>query len=310
MRIGINGSGVMMMTGSLDAIAEHARAAAADGFTSYWLNQSSTGGGIDALTSIVVAARQAPDLEFGTAIVPTWGRHPAALATQALTTHLAAGGHLTLGIGLSHKESVEQGLGVPFDRPIRHMREYLTILQALLRDQRVAFEGEIWSCTAEISDQTIAPPSVIVAALGEQMLRLTGRLADGSILWMVGPKTVKEHIVPNLAAGAEKAGRAAPRVIASLPVCVTDEPDAVRQSIASLLARYGELPFYRAVLDREGCAGPADVSIVGSEDHVRERLAAFAAAGATDFAALEFPAGPDEIARTRALLQSLAAGAD
>lgn len=307
MRITMNGSAVMTMSGSIDAVVAHAREAEADGFSTYWVNQSSTGGGIDALTAIVLAAQQATRMEFGTAIIPTLPRHPSVMATQALTTQAVTGGRLVLGIGLSHRPTMEDALGLPFERPIRHMKEYLTILRALLTEQKVAFTGDMLTCHAELSPTDVAPCPIVVAALGPQMLRLTGRLADGTILWMVGPKTIREHIAPTINGAADAAGRPAPRIIASLPVCVTDDEAGARQMLAAVLSQYGELPFYRAMLDREGAATPGDVSIVGGEDAVREQLAAIADAGATEFAAVEFPAGPDGTARTRALLKELAA---
>ncbi len=308
MRIGINGSAVMTTSSSIDAVAEHARQADADGFPSYWVNQSSTGGGLDALTAIVVAARIAPTIAFGTAIIPTLPRHPIVMATQAITTQMLIGGRLSLGIGLSHKVTMEEGLGLRFERPIRHMREYLSILRPLLDEQKVSFSGELLSCHAELSPLTVPPCPIIVAALGPQMLRLTGRLADGTILWLVGPTTIREHIAPTIAGAAATAGRPAPQIIASLPICVTDDPESVRATISAILARYNELPFYRAMLDREGAELPGDVAVVGNEDAVREQLAAIAGSGATEFAALEFPAGPDAQERTRALLKAMAAG--
>ena len=295
-----------MTASSTDVITEHAAQAAADGFASYWLSQSSTGGGFDALTSIVLAAEHAPNIEFGTAIIPTLLRHPLVMATQALTTQSVIGNRLALGIGLSHRETMVDMLGLEFPKPIRHMREYLTILQALLRDHEASFRGEYLTCNSELAAYDCTPPPVIVAALGEQMLRLTGRLADGTILWVVGPKTIRDFIVPHIQAGAEKGGRPAPRVIASLPTCVTDKPEEVREMVAAMLVQYGQLPFYRAVLDREGAATPGDVAVLGNEDQVREQIAALADAGATEFSALEFPAGPEEAARTRALLKELA----
>lgn len=312
MRIGINGSAVMLMTGSAQAVADHAEQAARDGFASYWLNQSTVGTGLDALTTLAVAAPRVPEIELGTAVIPTFPRHPSALATQALTTHQISGGRLTLGIGLSHRETIEGQLRIPFDRPIRHMREYLDILQALFRERKVSYRGEIFSCEGEMAQSTAAPtarpmtpPAIVVAALGPQMLRLVGRRADGTILWLVGPKTIASLIAPTIRESAARADRPAPRIIASLPVCVTDDPDGTREAMSQILARYGELPFYRSVLDREGVERPGDVGIIGREADVRRGLAALAEAGATDFAAVEFPAGPDEMARTRALLREL-----
>jgi F420-dependent oxidoreductase-like protein len=307
MRIGINGSAVMLMGASLEALGDHACEAAADGFASYWLNQSTTGPGLDALTCLAVIAPRAPRIEFGTAIVPTFPRHPAALASQALTTQLASGGRLALGIGLSHRETIEGRLRIPFARPIRHMQEYLAILRPLLEERRVSFRGELFSCDAELTVQSGPAPSILVAALGAQMLGLTGRLADGTILWLVGARTIATHIAPTIARAASRAGRPAPRIVASLPVCVTDDPGGVRETVSAILAGYGELPFYRAVLDREGVARPGDVAILGNEKSVREQLARFREAGTTDFAAVEFPAGREEMRRTRELLKAMAA---
>ena len=144
--------------------------------------------------------------------------------------------------------------------------------------------------------------------MGPRMLRLAGARTAGSILWLSGPKTVAQHIKPTLDAAAAAAGRPSPRIVASVPVCVTRKPDDVRAVIAGVLAGYNDLPSYRGVMDIEGVAGPADVSIVGDEDEVRAGLAAFEAAGATEFAALEFFTDADEITATRALLTEVATG--
>ncbi len=147
---------------------------------------------------------------------------------------------------------------------------------------------------------------VLLAALGSQMLRLAGEQTDGTILWMTGPATVRDHVVPAITEAAAAAGRPAPRVVCLLPVCVTGDPDGARQRAARIFAIYGDLPSYRAMLDREGAAGPADVAIVGDEDAVGAQIRVLADAGVTDFVAGEFGRGEDA-ARTRALLRSLLA---
>lgn len=300
MRIAINGSS-SVLSGSLTDVLDSIDAAVADDFSSYWLAQTTL---LDALTALAVAgARGSAPQEVGTAVVATYPRHPTMLAGQALTTQGALDGRLVLGIGLSHKPAVEERLGLRFDPPIRHMSDYLAILEALLVEGSVSYRGEIFSATFEGAPPAGPVPSVMLAALGEQMLRLAGRRTDGTILWMVGPRTIREHIAPTITAAASDAGRPAPRVVASLPVCVTDEPDAIRGLIGEVLVRYGELPSYRAMLDREGVAGPADVSLVGDEAEVNAALDEIAAAGATDFAAVEITTNPEDAARTRALLR-------
>jgi F420-dependent oxidoreductase-like protein len=305
MRIGINASSQILFGTPVDGLIDHARAAEADGFPSYWLNQ---GSGSDALTLLAVLGQATDRIELGTAVVPTWGRHPEMLAGQALTAQAASGDRIALGIGLAHKPSVEDRYHLPFERPVRHMREYLDVLMPLVTDRSVSTAGEIWSCTTELIAPPAGPPTVVVAAMGPQMLRLAGRRTDGTILWLVGPRTVEDHIVPTIAAAAAEAGREPPRVIASVPVSVTDDATAVHDAVAMLLAGYNDLPSYRAMMDREGAAGPADVAIIGDEEEVAAGLARFADAGATDFGAVEFTLDDEGAARTRALLKQVDAG--
>jgi F420-dependent oxidoreductase-like protein len=230
------------------------------------------------------------------------------LAGQALTAQAASGDRIALGIGLAHKPSVEGRYHIPFERPVAHMREYLDILVPLLEERKVSAQGDIWSCDTEFVAPPATAPAVIVAAMGPQMLRLTGRRADGTILWLVGPKTVAEHIAPTINAAAEEAGRAEPRIIGSVPVCVTDDRQAAHDAVAMILAGYNDLPSYRAMMDREGADGPANVAIIGNEDEVATQLQAFADAGSTDFGAVEFTLNDDDAARTRALLKQVQAG--
>jgi alkanesulfonate monooxygenase SsuD/methylene tetrahydromethanopterin reductase-like flavin-dependent oxidoreductase (luciferase family) len=147
---------------------------------------------------------------------------------------------------------------------------------------------------------------VLLAALGSQMLRLAGEQADGTILWMTGAATVRDHVVPAITAAASAAGRPAPRVVCILPVCVSDDPDAARERAGRVFEIYGQLPSYRAMLDREGAAGPADLAIVGDEETVGGQIRALADVGVTDFVAGEYGRGEDA-GRTRALLRSLLA---
>jgi alkanesulfonate monooxygenase SsuD/methylene tetrahydromethanopterin reductase-like flavin-dependent oxidoreductase (luciferase family) len=286
MKIGINGT-ALVQKADVDRICDHAQTAAQDGFASYWLAEHPTGG-LDALTVLSAVGLRVSDLELGTAIVPTFPRHPLVLAGQALTTAGIIDHRLTLGIGLSHETMLAQ-LGIGFEKPIRHLREYLSILMPLLREGRVDFRGETLSADAEF----FKPPQGPI---------------DGTTLAWVGPKTVREHIVPRLSAAAAAAGRPDPRVIATLPVCVTEDEGAVRKAIGRGLSLYAQLPSYRAMFEREGVDGPADVAIVGSADAVRVGILSMADAGVTDFAASEFFLTPEDQAKTRELLKSLVAG--
>jgi 5,10-methylenetetrahydromethanopterin reductase len=288
---------------AFDRLIEQAQRAADDGFASAWMNNIF---GLDALTALAVVGRQVPGIELGTAVVPTYPRHPAVLAQQALTVAAAIGGRLTLGIGLSHKIVIDDMYGYDFGQPVRHMREYLAVLLPLLEGQPAAFRGETLSGHIGLSTPAPGPVPVLLAALGPRMLRVAGELAEGTVLWMTGPATVRDYVVPEITAAANAAGRPSPRVVCILPVCVTDDPDGARASAAKVFAIYGQLPSYRAMLDREGAAGPADVAIVGDEDSVAAQLSALAEAGVTDFVAGEYARGDDGI-RTRRFLTSLLA---
>jgi 5,10-methylenetetrahydromethanopterin reductase len=286
---------------TVEALENSLREAAEQGFPSFWMPQIF---GMDALTAIAVAAKNVPNIKVGTSVIPTYPRHPMVLAQQALTTQSVIGGRLQLGIGLSHQPVVEGMWGISFDKPVRHMSDYLSILTPLLQDRRVSFSGESLTGRGEITPPPADAPPVLVAALGPQMLRLAGRVADGTITWMTGPETIRSLTAPTINTAAQEAGRPAPQVLMGLPVCVTDNVEAARERADRDYAIYGQLPSYRAMLDREGAATPADVAIIGDASEVAGRIAALADCGVTTFAASAF-GNPDELAATREVMISL-----
>lgn len=279
-------------------LRERVARAADDGFSSAWMSQIF---GLDALTALAVAGNAVPGIELGTAVVPTYPRHPAALAQQALTVNAALDGRLALGIGLSHQLVIENMYGIGFERPARHMREYLSILMPLVRGENASFQGETLTGRLGLSTPGPRDMPVLIAALAPRMLKLAGETADGTVLWMTGPKTVAEHVAPAVTEAARAAGRPAPRIVCALPICVTDNAEAARALAAEQFEIYGQLPSYRAMLDREGAAGPADVAIVGDENEVAARIETLAKAGVTDFVAAEYSPGT----RTREFLKTL-----
>lgn len=290
----------------IDDIVTDARAFAAAGFDTLWSSQIF---GYDALTLLAVLGREVPEIGLGTAVVPVYPRHPLMMAAQALTVQAATGGRLQLGIGLSHQMVVENVFGQSFDRPGRYMAEYLELLLPALRKEQVAFTGEVLKgmtfAPLEIPDAS-APP-VLLAALGARMLKLAGETCDGTVTWMTGPKTVADHIVPEIKKAAAAASRPSPRVAVGLPVCVTDDAAAARARASETFAIYGQLPSYRAMLDREEAAGPADVAVIGDEDHLIRILARLADAGATEFVAAPFGTSEEQI-RTVSVLSGVARG--
>lgn len=301
MRIGINGTGDLV---SLDQMVESVRRAEADGFDSYWIAQIF---GLDALTALAVAGREVPRIELGTAVVPTFPRHPMMLAGQALTVQAATGDRLALGIGLSHQIVVESLWGYSYAKPVRHTREYLDALLPLLRGEAVDVHGEDITCVGSLDIEGAAKPPVIVAALGSQMLQVAGSRGCGTITWCTGERTLAEHIVPRITRAAEGAGQPPPRVVAGLPIAVTADVEGAKALVADRLALYGGLPSYRAMLDLEGVAGPADVSIMGDEDTVAAALRRLADAGVTDLGAVIAAPSREDHDRTWNLLAELRA---
>jgi len=288
---------------SLDGLLQLAARVENAGFASLWRAHIF---GLDAITALTIVGRETHRIELGTAVVPTYPRHPHALAQQALTTQAAAGGRFTLGIGLSHQILIENMLGLSYAQPARHMREYLSVLVPLLRGEKAEYAGELYRVSAALRVPDADDVPVLVAALGPVMLRLAGSLAQGTITWMSGEKSLESYVIPTIQAAASEAGRPAPRVVAGFPIVVTDHPTEVRDNVARTLQMYGLLPSYRAMLDREGAAGPADVAIIGDEDAVRSRLDRLRAIGISDLIAAIIPAEEGAMDRTLACLAALA----
>ncbi len=305
MRISINGSSELIHS-DIDRLIAHAKQTSDDGLSGWWLAQT---GLVDALTVLAAAGAAAPDIELGTAVNATFPIHPTALAAKALTTQALTGGRLALGIGVNHAPIVEPTWGMKFEKPIRHIRDYLSCLLPLLETGAAQYSGEDYTARYEGARPTDTAPAVLLAAMGPQMLKVAGARTDGTLLWMTGAKAIAAQIAPCIREAAAAAGRPEPRIVCSLPISVTDDEKGMREFVGQVLAGYGDLPSYRAMLDLDGSAGPGEAMICGTEDAVREQLAAIADAGATEFSAAEIGANRDDFARTRALLRELHANA-
>ncbi len=301
MRIGITVGLGSRSEATIDGLVDRVRDAEARGLESVWMTNAF---GFDAITALSAAGRETKTIEMGTAVVPTYPRHPVVMAQQALTAQSASGGRFTLGIGLSHATMIDNTLGIPFERPVRHMREYLEVLMPILEGEPADVSGELYRVRARVAAPTDQRVGVVVAALGPQMLKVTGELADGTILSWVGPKTIDAHIAPTITKAADAAGRRAPRIVAGLPISITSDPDGARAKFAPAVAGYGMLPSYRAMFDREGVSDPADVAIFGHEDVLGAELARLADAGATDFAAQVVSTEPGSATRTLEFLSA------
>jgi F420-dependent oxidoreductase-like protein len=299
MRIGIM-SGAGGPGDTIDKLVARGQEIERRGFHTLWMANIFS---LDAILTLAIVGRETKRIELGTAVVPTYPRHPMAIAQQALTANQAAGGRFALGIGLSHRIVIEDMFGMSYDKPARHMREYLEVLRPLLRGEPVKYSGEVYRVQGQLGIGT-QPPALLVAAMGDAMLKLTGELADGTVLWMTGAKTVETHAAPKLNAAAAAAGRPKPRVAAGIPIALTSDADGARRWAAENLVVYGQLPSYRAMLDREGLAGPADLALVGDEKTLDAGLARLASAGVTDFVASIVLSDAGADARTLDYLQS------
>ncbi len=213
------------------------------------------------------------------------------MAQQAASTQAAARGRFTLGIGPSHRVVVEGMWGLSYEHAYAHTREYLSVLLPLLSTGQVDHAGTQFTVRARLTSTDGLPVPVLLAGLGPKMLALAGTLAAGTITWMVGARTLRDHTVPRVREAAARAGRHVPRIVVELPLALTGDVAAARELARRVFKNYAVLPSYRARLDREGVAGPEDVAVVGDRDAIGEQLLRLAEAGATDFIAAPYALG-------------------
>ncbi len=287
----------------IDATVEFLGQLRDEGFGRVWMSQLPYEP--DLLTVLAVALREVDTIEVASGVVPIQNQHPMQMAQRALTVSLVSGGRFVLGLGMTHAAVTEGMWGIPWDKPVRRLGEFLDGLLPLLAGEPADAVGQTVTTRGALMIPGAPRPDVYIAALGPQMLRLAGRRTCGTCTWMTGPKTLGGHVGPTLRQAAAEAGRSEDdvRVVAALPVAVTDDVDAARKQAAEQFAMYGTLPSYRAMLDREGYAGPEDAAIIGDEATVADRLAEVRQAGVDEFVGAPFDASPEGRARTRALLR-------
>lgn len=293
MRIGLSGG-----SATAERMVSQAQEAEADGFTSLWY-ASAIGG--DPLVAMAMAGKATSTIELGTAVLQTYTCHPVLQARRAASVVDGMGRNgFTLGIGPSHKPPIEDMLGISYDHPGRHTEDYVRVLTAVLRGEKVKGSGD-YPVNLPAGGPVEVP--VLVSALAPRMLRVAGELTAGTILWMGNARSVETHVRPLL-------DKASPgkRIVAGLPVAVHDDIAEAREAAAQLFAGYGLLPNYRRILDIGGAEGPGDAAIVGNEESVATQIGALFDAGATDVWAAIFPVGQDRGGsreRTRNLLKDL-----
>lgn len=269
----------------------------------------------DAVTLFAAAAARTSKIGFGTAIVPTYPRHPLVLASQALVLESLAPGRIRLGIGPSHRPTIEGMFGLQMGRPLEHLREYLTVLRGLLWDGSVDHAGTYLTVRAQLP-AGVAPPKtpIPISALRAGAFRLAGEVADGAISWVCPIPYLVNTAKPAMIAGAQAAGRPTPPLIGHVPVAIGTDREAIRAAARPQFANYGRLPFYRGMFEDAGFPVPADgvmpdalldaLVVSGTPDEVAARLREIQARGVDELLVMRITVS-DEDAEDAALLSLL-----
>ncbi|MFD0025682.1 LLM class F420-dependent oxidoreductase [Streptomyces sp. NPDC058382] len=297
-------------TGTGNQIDESVRLtaeAAAAGLRSAWFGQTF---GADSPQLAAIVGREVPGIDVGTSAIPVFGRHPLIVSSQAQTAQAATHGRYHLGLALGTKLLTEGGFGIPYERPIARLREFLTALRQLTETGTADFHGELITAATPVPARVPGAEAgvpLLVAAMGPQALRVSGELADGILPYLAGPRALAEHIVPAVTAAAREAGRPAPRIVALVHGVVTSDPDAARATATEQLAFYEQIPSYARVVELSGGKRAADVAVIGDERTVADEVRRYRDAGATEvvFSGTDL-AGDADRRRTWELLGELA----
>ncbi|MDO8690318.1 MAG: LLM class flavin-dependent oxidoreductase [Dehalococcoidia bacterium] len=296
---------------TLEAIAR----ADAMGVPSWWL--ATGGAGPDALTLFAAAAARTRAIRMGTSIVPTFPRHPLVTAQQAQVIVNLAPGRLALGVGPSHGPIMAGTFGIPFERPLEHLSEYVTVLKAALQTGRVDFDGARFHVHAQAPYP--APVPVMVSALQANSFRLAGRVADGAISWICPASYLRDVAMPALKEGAAQGGRPVPPLVAHAFIALSEDGAAVAASVRKRMAMYPRLPSYANMLVAAGYPEVRSgewsdamldaVVIHGDEASVAAGLRSFMdTAGSSELIASLIPTGADiqaDLDRAMRLIASL-----
>jgi F420-dependent oxidoreductase-like protein len=304
--------GVHVAAATAGKTVEGIVAAEQAGIDAVWM----TSGGVapDPFAVLAAAAMKTERIKFGTSIVPTFPRHPLVMAQGAIAVDQLAPGRLRLGVGPSHKPTMEGMFGLEFERPLQHLREYLTILRALLQEGKVDFKGERLESHAQLAGPTGV--TVMASALRTNGFRLCGEIAEGAISWVCPLPYLRDVAVPAIKAGAAKAGREAPPLVAHVPVVVSDDADAVREAARRQIGFYPRVPFYSQMFVDAGFPEAAEgqmsdrmidaLVVHGSAETVKDRLREVTSYGAGELLAMPIQSDPEAWDRTIAALGELA----
>lgn len=281
-------AGLVIPRGGATALVERVTRAEQRGVRQVW----TTVGGptADPVTAYAAAGATTERIGLGTAVTPTYPRHPFTLAAQAVALNDLAPGRIRLGVGTSHRPTIEGAYGIPMGKPLAHLREYVTILRTLLWEGSVEFSGDYFTVTTSLP-ASMPPPKIPVpiSALRPNAFRLAGEIADGAISWVTPIGYLVETALPHLRSGAESANRERPPLIAHVPVAVSTDRNAARDAFRAQFPVYPKLPFYAAMFAAAGYPVTADaemtddlvdvLTVSGSPAEVRTRLEEILASG-------------------------------
>ena len=301
--VAVSGSNAPEVIGIIDRAEEL-------GIHAAWLTTG--GAGLDGLTIFAGAAVRTKRIMLGTSIVPTYPRHPIVMVQQTQVLAQLAPGRFRLGVGSSHKPSIEHPFGISFRAPLGHLSEYLHILKSLLYEGSVDLDGRFYS--AHISIATPMDVPVMASALRPKSFELCGAEADGAISWVCPMTYLWDVALPALKAGAAQASRPVPPLIAHAPVCVHDNPEEFRAAIRQQITN-PRLPFYQQMFAAAGFPEADNgtwsdamidaTAIWGTESQVVEKVQELLAKGATEVLASPVRAGSDPAASLERTLKAL-----
>jgi F420-dependent oxidoreductase-like protein len=277
---------------TLDESVARAKMAERLGYESVWSVQLPPARDASLILAAYAAATQ--HVKLGTGVLPIYTRHPTAMVQMAATLDELSGGRFILGIGVSHKVTVEAMWGMQLEHPVDAMREYLTIVRTSLRDGGCAFDGRFFTARWSYGGPRRADMPVMISALNPRMLELAGELADGVVLYMCSPRYIREHVVPTIRAGRAKAGKSMDgfEIVAAIDVCLTSDRASAFDVYRKTVERYASLPFYRKVMDAEGFKDELDadkisealmdeIAGIGDGQQVRAAIHRYREAGVT-----------------------------
>lgn len=277
---------------TLDESVNRAREAERLGYESVWVTQLPDARDAALVLNAYAAATQW--VRLGTAVLPIYTRHPTAMAQMAATLDEMSGGRFILGLGVSHRVTVESMWGMKLEHPAEAMREYITIVRESLQNGAASQDGKLFSAHWSYSAPRRGELPIVIAALGPRMLELAGELTDGVSLWMCSPAYIRDTVIPHVRVGREKVGKTMEgfEIGAAVPVCLTTDRTGGLNALRQTVERYASLPFYRRALDAGGFAEQLEAGTIGDEmldelggigdaARVRDAIERYRAAGTT-----------------------------